>query len=45
VLHRPSVADRELIEAANQQTLEVMPLIFEGRIDKAMQALHTPSGQ
>jgi PTH1 family peptidyl-tRNA hydrolase len=42
VLHRPSVQDKELIQAANQRTLEVMPLLFEGRIDKAMQALHTP---
>ena len=45
VLHRPSVVDRESIDSANQQALEVMPLIFEGRIDKAMQALHTPTGQ
>jgi len=45
VLHRPSIADRESIETANQQAMEVMPLIFEGRIDKAMQALHTPTGQ
>jgi hypothetical protein len=29
------------IEAANRDTLAVMPLVFEGRIDKAMQALHT----
>jgi PTH1 family peptidyl-tRNA hydrolase len=42
VLHRPSAQDKELIQAANQRTLEVMPLLFEGRIDKAMQALHTP---
>ena len=45
VLHRPSVVDRESIDSANKQALEVMPLIFEGRIDKAMQALHTPTGQ
>lgn len=45
VLHRPSVVDREAIDSANQQALEVMPLIFEGRIDKAMQALHTSTGQ
>ena len=45
VLHRPSLEDKGLIEAANQRTLEVMPQIFEGRIDKAMQALHTPSEQ
>ena len=45
VLHRPSMADRGLIDQANQRTLEVMPQVFEGRIDKAMQALHTPSEQ
>ena len=45
VLHRPSIADRELIEDGNRQSLEIMPLVFEGRIDKAMQALHTPDGQ
>ena len=41
VLHRPSAADLGAIEAANRDTLAVMPLVFEGRIDKAMQALHT----
>ena len=41
VLHKPSVADLNAIEAANRDTLAVMPLIYEGRIDKAMQALHT----
>jgi PTH1 family peptidyl-tRNA hydrolase len=41
VLHKPSVADRNVIEAANRDTLAVMPLVIEGRIDKAMQALHT----
>ncbi len=41
VLHRPSVADLSVIEEANRNTLAIMPLIFEGRIDKAMQALHT----
>jgi PTH1 family peptidyl-tRNA hydrolase len=45
VLHRPSVQDRDLIEAANQRTLDVMPQVFEGRLDKAMQALHTPAKQ
>ena len=45
VLHKPSIEDRNLIEIANREALEVMPLVFEGRIDKAMQALHTPSGQ
>jgi len=41
VLHKPSVADLNAIEEANQRSLEVMPLLLEGRIDKAMQALHT----
>ena len=41
VLHKPSGADLNAIEAANRDTLAVMPLVFEGRIDKAMQALHT----
>ncbi len=41
VLHKPSATDREAIDAANRDTLAVMPLVFEGRIDKAMQALHT----
>ncbi len=41
VLHKPSIADQNAIEAANHDTLAVMPLVIEGRIDKAMQALHT----
>ncbi|MEM7564719.1 MAG: aminoacyl-tRNA hydrolase [Pseudomonadota bacterium] len=41
VLHKPSVADTNLIDDANRDTLAVMPLVYEGRIDKAMQALHT----
>ncbi len=41
VLHKPSVVELDAIETANQRTLEVMPLVFEGRMDKAMQALHT----
>jgi len=41
VLHKPSMADLNAIESANRDTLAVMPLIVEGRIDKAMQALHT----
>ena len=41
VLHKPSTGDLEAIEAANRRTLEVMPLVLEGRMDKAMQALHT----
>ena len=41
VLHKPSVADLNAIDAANRDTLAVLPQILEGRIDKAMQALHT----
>jgi PTH1 family peptidyl-tRNA hydrolase len=45
VLHKPSVSDLNAIEYANRDTLAVMPLVYEGRIDKAMQALHTSEGQ
>jgi PTH1 family peptidyl-tRNA hydrolase len=41
VLHKPSVTELDAIRAANRNTLAVIPLIVEGRIDKAMQALHT----
>mgnify|MGYP003652093093 CR=1 FL=1 len=41
VLHKPSQADSGAIDDANRDTLAVMPLVYEGRIDKAMQALHT----
>jgi PTH1 family peptidyl-tRNA hydrolase len=41
VLHKPSIADLNAIETANRDTLAVMSLVIEGRIDKAMQALHT----
>ncbi|MCP4764739.1 MAG: aminoacyl-tRNA hydrolase [Gammaproteobacteria bacterium] len=41
VLHKPSSADLTAIEDANHDTLAVMPQLLEGRIDKAMQALHT----
>jgi len=41
VLHKPSVTDLNAIDTANRDTLAVMPLVYEGRIDKAMQALHT----
>lgn len=45
VLHRPSVSELDAIDAANRRTLEVMPHIFDGRLDKAMQALHTPGAK
>ncbi len=41
VLHKPSLADFDAIDSANRDTLAVMPRVYEGRIDKAMQALHT----
>jgi PTH1 family peptidyl-tRNA hydrolase len=41
VLHKPSNVDATEIDSANRDTLAVMPLIYEGRIDKAMQTLHT----
>jgi PTH1 family peptidyl-tRNA hydrolase len=41
VLRKPSLADRGAIDAANRDTLAVLPQLLEGRIDKAMQALHT----
>jgi len=41
VLHKPSAADLSAIENASRDTLAVMPQLLEGRIDKAMQALHT----
>jgi len=41
VLRRPSQAEAEAIDNANRDTLAVMPYLFEGRVDKAMQALHT----
>jgi len=41
VLHKPSSADLTEIENASRDTLAVMPQLLEGRIDKAMQALHT----
>jgi PTH1 family peptidyl-tRNA hydrolase len=41
VLHKASISDQSAIEEANQRSLDVMPQVFEGRLDKAMQALHT----
>jgi len=41
VLHKPSISDQNAIEEASQRSLNVMPQVFEGRLDKAMQALHT----
>ena len=41
VLRKPSQADLAAIENANRDTLAVMPLVFEGSIEKAMHALHS----
>ena len=41
VLHKPSVSERIAIESANQRALDIMPQVFDGRLDKAMQMLHT----
>lgn len=41
VLHQPSMEDLEAIKTANTKTLDIMPLILAGQIDKAMQILHT----
>ena len=41
VLRKPSQADATAIVDANRRTLDVMPLIFEGNIEKAMHALHS----
>ncbi|MFT5505004.1 MAG: PTH1 family peptidyl-tRNA hydrolase [Gammaproteobacteria bacterium] len=41
VLHKPSVGERQNIDKAALEVLDVMPLVYQGRIDKAMQALHT----
>ena len=41
VLRKPSTTDREAIEGAIADSLAVMPLIYEGSIEKAMHALHS----
>jgi PTH1 family peptidyl-tRNA hydrolase len=41
VLRKPSAADLGAIENANRDTLAVMPLVYEGNIEKAMHALHS----
>ncbi len=41
VLKPPSHVDLAAIEAANQRSLEIMPLLLEGHLDKAMQQLHS----
>ena len=41
VLHRPSREDHELINAAMQRALEVMPLAIAGEFERAMHRLHS----
>lgn len=41
VLHRPRKEEQELINQALQKSLEVIPLLCEGRFDAAMMQLHT----
>ena len=41
VLHRPSKADREAIDRALDAAHVVLPLVVEGRLEAAMQRLHT----
>ncbi len=43
VLNRPSREDRECIERAVVAAAEALPQILEGRLDHAMQRLHTRS--
>lgn len=40
VLGRPSMGDRQLIEEAIKASVEIMPVLFEGDVQKAMNALH-----
>ncbi len=40
VLGRPSQADHQLIEIAIKESVDVMPLVFAGNEQKAMNALH-----
>lgn len=41
VLHRPSREDYDLIDAAMQRALEVMPLAVAGEFERAMHKLHS----
>jgi peptidyl-tRNA hydrolase, PTH1 family len=40
VLGRPTQEDRQLIEIAIKESVDVMPLVFEGNEQKAMNGLH-----
>jgi len=41
VLRKPSGEDRRLIEDAIYDSLDVMPDVIAGQLDKAMHTLHT----
>ena len=41
VLGRPGSGDTELIDSALQRGLEILPLLYDGELDKAMTCLHT----
>ncbi len=41
VLNNPSKADRALIDDTIAKAVDVMPLVLEGKVQAAMQALHT----
>jgi PTH1 family peptidyl-tRNA hydrolase len=41
VLKQPGKEDRRLIEAAMDDALDVMPLVIDGEMDKAMHRLHS----
>lgn len=41
VLKKPSQSDRGLIEEALRDALDVMPLVLDGEMDKAMHQLHS----
>lgn len=41
VLHTPPVAERDVIDAAIEGALDVLPLVLAGDTERAMQRLHT----
>lgn len=41
VLHLPKKAERELIDVSLQKALDVMPLVMQGEMQKAMHKLHS----
>ena len=45
VLGKPPATDRDLIEAAVDQALDVIPLVVAGELQKAMNRLHSGEGK